>query len=85
MYSDINFILLGLALERFHDTRLWSLPAGPGFAFSAPAAQCAATEQCTWRRRLICGEVHDDNCSALQGAGHAGLFGTACAVLDHAL
>jgi len=61
------------------------MPAGPGFAFSAPAEHCAATEFCTWRQRLICGEVHDDNCSALQGAGHAGLFGTADAVLDHAL
>ncbi len=85
VYSDINFILLGLALERFHGARLWSMPAGPGFAFSAPAERCAATEFCTWRQRLICGEVHDDNCSALQGAGHAGLFGTADAVLDHAL
>lgn len=33
---------------------------------------------------MLCGEVHDDNCSALQGAGHAGLFGTATAVLDFA-
>lgn len=85
VYSDINFILLGLALERYHGARLWCMPAGPGFAFSAPAERCAATEFCTWRQRLICGEVHDDNCSALQGAGHAGLFGTADAVLDHAL
>jgi CubicO group peptidase (beta-lactamase class C family) len=85
VYSDINFMLLGLALERFHDARLWSMPAGSGFAFSAPASQCAATEVCTWRKRLICGEVHDDNCCALQGAGHAGLFGTAGAVLDFGL
>lgn len=84
VYSDINFILLGLALERFHDARLWSMSAGEGFAFSAPRDNCAATEFCTWRKRLICGEVHDDNCSALQGAGHAGLFGTARGVLDHA-
>ncbi|ASJ73035.1 serine hydrolase domain-containing protein [Granulosicoccus antarcticus] len=84
VYSDINYILLGLALERFHDARLWSMPAGGGFAFSAPADECAATEFCTWRKRLICGEVHDDNCSALQGAGHAGLFGTVASVLDHA-
>lgn len=85
VYSDINFILLGLALERFQGARLWSMPAGTGFAFNAPAENTAATEFCTWRQRLICGEVHDDNCSALQGAGHAGLFGTADAVLDHAL
>ncbi|MGQ7844621.1 serine hydrolase domain-containing protein [Granulosicoccus sp. 3-233] len=84
VYSDINFILLGLALERYHGVRIRSMPAGPGFAFEAPAEHCAATEFCTWRQRLICGEVHDDNCNALQGAGHAGLFGTAGAVLDHA-
>lgn len=84
VYSDINFILLGLALERVHDARLWSMPAGEGFGFQAAPEHCAATEVCTWRKRLICGEVHDDNCSALQGAGHAGLFGTAASVLDHA-
>jgi len=33
---------------------------------------------------VLCGEVHDDNCSALQGAGHAGLFGTAASILDFA-
>lgn len=85
VYSDINFILLGLALERVHDARLWSMPAGDGFSFNAAPEECAATEVCTWRKRLLCGEVHDDNCSALQGAGHAGLFGTAAAVLDYAL
>ncbi|NND90538.1 MAG: beta-lactamase family protein [Granulosicoccus sp.] len=84
VYSDINYILLGLALERFHGTRIWSMPTDEGFAFQAPAEQCAATEFCTWRKRLLCGEVHDDNCCALQGAGHAGLFGNATAVLDHA-
>ena len=34
--------------------------------------------------RVLVGEVHDDNCSALQGSGHAGLFGTAASVLDFA-
>ncbi|MFK7855871.1 MAG: serine hydrolase, partial [Granulosicoccus sp.] len=57
---------------------------GPGFAFSASAEETAATEQCTWRQKLLCGEVHDDNCYALQGAGHAGLFGNANSVLDYA-
>lgn len=42
----------------------------------------APTEQDTWRGRLLCGEVHDENAAALGGvAGHAGLFGTAEAVL----
>ncbi len=41
----------------------------------------AATERCTWRGRVLRGEVHDENCAALGGvSGHAGLFGTARAV-----
>jgi CubicO group peptidase (beta-lactamase class C family) len=84
VYSDINFILLGFAMERHHRRRINAMEPGPSFAFSADPAQCAATEDCTWRKRILCGEVHDDNCSALQGAGHAGLFGTAGSVLDFA-
>ncbi len=42
----------------------------------------APTERDFWRGRLLCGEVHDENAAALGGvAGHAGLFGTAEAVL----
>jgi len=36
----------------------------------------AATEKCTWRKKTLYGEVHDDNCHAMGGvAGHSGLFG----------
>ena len=42
----------------------------------------APTENDPWRGRMLCGEVHDENAYALGGvAGHAGLFGTARAVL----
>jgi len=42
----------------------------------------AATENCPWRGRILWGEVHDPNASAMGGvAGHAGLFGTADDVL----
>lgn len=42
----------------------------------------APTEVDPWRGRLLRGEVHDENAAALGGeAGHAGLFGTAAAVL----
>jgi CubicO group peptidase (beta-lactamase class C family) len=42
----------------------------------------APTEVDEWRGHLLCGEVHDQNAAALGGeAGHAGLFGTADAVL----
>jgi CubicO group peptidase (beta-lactamase class C family) len=35
----------------------------------------AATEQCPFRKRLLVGEVHDNNAYAMGGvAGHAGLF-----------
>ncbi len=37
----------------------------------------AATENCPWRDRILWGEVHDPNASAMGGvAGHAGLFST---------
>jgi CubicO group peptidase (beta-lactamase class C family) len=37
----------------------------------------AATENCPWRNRILWGEVHDPNTSAMGGvAGHAGLFST---------
>jgi len=42
----------------------------------------APTEVDPWRGRLLHGEVHDENAAVLGGeAGHAGLFGTADAVL----
>ncbi len=42
----------------------------------------APTEEDQWRGRVLQAEVHDENAYALGGtAGHAGLFGTAAAVL----
>ena len=84
VYSDINFMLLGLALERGEGHWICEMDPGAGFAWSADPAKSAATEDCYWRHRVLAGEVHDDNCSALQGAGHAGLFGTIAAALDFA-
>ncbi|MFD1251356.1 Esterase EstB [Devosia equisanguinis] len=84
VYSDINYILLGLALERIEGKWIRDMDPGPGFAWSADPANAAATEDCYWRHRVLVGEVHDDNCSALQGAGHAGLFGTVASMLDFA-
>jgi len=38
----------------------------------------APTEECPWRKHILCGEVHDDNAYAMGGvAGHAGLFSSA--------
>jgi CubicO group peptidase (beta-lactamase class C family) len=84
VYSDINFILLGIALERLSGRSIRDLDPGAGFAFEADPKHSAATEDCTLRHRMLSGEVHDENCWALNGAGHAGLFGTADSVLDFA-
>ena len=85
VYSDINYILLGIALERLHAAKLGSLDPGFGLTFHPDPENCAATEHCQWRERVMCGQVHDENAYALGGvAGHAGLFGSAGAVLDFA-
>jgi serine-type D-Ala-D-Ala carboxypeptidase len=40
--------------------------------------EIAPTELCPWRKKVLCGEVHDDNAFAAGGiAGHAGLFSSA--------
>ena len=85
VYSDINFILLGIALERLNDRPLGAHDPGFGLTFRPDPALCAATEACTWRGRVMRGAVHDENAFALGGAsGHAGLFGTIDAVLGFA-
>jgi CubicO group peptidase (beta-lactamase class C family) len=84
VYSDLNFILMGFALERLEHHSIRQMDAGPGFAWSADPKHAAATEQDPWRGRVVCGEVHDENCYALQGSGHAGLFGTVDSVLGFA-
>ncbi|SDY77371.1 serine hydrolase domain-containing protein [Citreimonas salinaria] len=81
IYSDINYILLGIALERIEGRGIRAMDPGPGFTFGPAAEACAPTEVCAWRGRLVRGEVHDENCHALGGSGHAGLFGTGAAVL----
>lgn len=41
----------------------------------AATEMIAPTEHCAWRKRILCGEVHDDNAYFMGGvAGHAGLF-----------
>jgi CubicO group peptidase (beta-lactamase class C family) len=84
VYSDINFMLLGIAIERLEGQGLLEIDPGYGLSFAPDPASCAATEFCQWRGRVLQGVVHDENAFAMQGAGHAGLFGTADAVLDFA-
>jgi len=85
VYSDINFILLGISIERMTGKPLKQQSLEPGFTFAPDPESCAATEHCQWRQRVLRGEVHDENAFALGGAsGHAGLFGSIDAVLDFA-
>ncbi len=85
VYSDINFMLLGIATERLTGCSLRDMALLPGLAWGADPWNSAATERCTWRGRVMRGEVHDENAFALGGAaGHAGLFGTIDGVLDAA-
>lgn len=83
LYSDLGFILLGFIIEGIYNQSLHSLfkekIAKPlklnKCSYPAKKGDFAATEDCKWRSRLICGEVHDENAFALGGfAGHAGLF-----------
>ncbi len=43
-----------------------------------------ATEYCPWRKKTLCGEVHDDNCYTMGGvSGHSGLFGNITGVAEY--
>ena len=69
-----------------HDTRFFPIPVdGSPAVPDVVRRRVAATENCPWRERIIWGEVHDPNASAMGGvAGHAGLFSTADDVLRFA-
>jgi CubicO group peptidase (beta-lactamase class C family) len=85
VYSDINYILLGIAIERITGQPLSDWPLVPELSYGPPPGPVVATERCAWRGRVLKGEVHDENASALGGAaGHAGLFGTVAGVLGFA-
>lgn len=89
-YSDIGFILLGVALERMAGEPLEGLSQREIFGplamshttFNPPIAWRQrippSADDKSFRKRIIQGEVQDENASVLGGvAGHAGLFSTA--------
>lgn len=97
IYSDLGYILLGEIIEQLTRKRLdvffketlveslglWDKLYFPSNRGIIEPLSCAVTEICPWTNTLLKGIVHDDNCRVLGGvAGHAGLFGTAGAVLD---
>ncbi|MDB4991714.1 MAG: Beta-lactamase class [Myxococcaceae bacterium] len=68
------------------DTQLFYPASLPATERRELATRVAPTELCGFRQRVMRGEVHDENCYALGGvAGHAGVFGTADAVLSFGL
>ena len=94
VYSDVGFILLGAVIERvakqgldaFCGAEIFGPLGGPlgmeDTCFNPPEAvwgRVATTEEDKeFRKRLVRGEVHDENAWVMGGvAGHAGLFGTA--------
>ncbi|HZQ68861.1 MAG TPA: serine hydrolase domain-containing protein [Terriglobales bacterium] len=90
IYSDIGFILLGIALERLADEPLNQFcqrevfgPLGMAHTTFNPAAALRTSivptaDDQTFRHRVIQGEVQDENASVMGGvAGHAGVFATA--------
>jgi uncharacterized protein YbbC (DUF1343 family) len=90
-YSDMGFILLRKVveqaaqdtLENFCTRKIYKPLGMNDTMFNPPKelhARCAPTEYCSWRKRALRGEVHDENASSVGGvSGHAGLFST---VLD---
>lgn len=92
-YSDIGFIILGVALERLADEPLDSFcqrevfgPLSMAQTTFNPAKSlrtkiAPTADDKTFRHRIIQGEVQDENAYVLGCvAGHAGLFSTAADV-----
>jgi CubicO group peptidase (beta-lactamase class C family) len=95
-YSDLGYMLLGLVIEQkagknlaefWKDVVATPLDIEKELFFplkkGVPSGgHVAPTGTCPWSGEELRGLVHDDNCRAMGGAGgHAGLFGTASAVL----
>jgi CubicO group peptidase (beta-lactamase class C family) len=98
IYSDLGFMLLewiieeasGMQLDPFMKMVFYE-PLSLKRTFLSKGSmppqfnkdEIAATEDCPWRKRIIQGEVHDENAYALGGySGHSGLFGDAEDVLS---
>jgi CubicO group peptidase (beta-lactamase class C family) len=91
VYSDIDFILLGMIVERISGLSLdkyaennFYKPLGIKFTGFKPLARYPSTAimptqyDSAFRKQLLHGYVHDPAAAMMGGvAGHAGLFGTA--------
>lgn len=91
VYSDLGFMVLAWLIEHVSGNRLDRYISGAIYTplelytlkfsdltFNKPTGSFAATEKCGWRKKVLEGEVHDENAYVVGGIeGHAGLFGTA--------
>ncbi|HET97500.1 MAG TPA: class A beta-lactamase-related serine hydrolase [Desulfurivibrio alkaliphilus] len=89
LYSDLGYILAGMVVEKrsgddlaeFIEKNIYAPLGLSNQLFFNPhnhprQVVYAPGEYCSWRQRLLKGEVGDENCALLGGvAGHAGLFG----------
>ena len=89
LLSEIVEQISGRSLDRFCQERIFQ-PLGLESTFFVDLTQLLArrfqpdlgkvapTENCPWRKKILWGEVQDDNAYAMGGvAGHAGLFSSA--------
>lgn len=97
LYSDLGYLLLGFIVENITGKNLaeyWyeviATPLGIGSSFFFPGSvgipgntAVAPTGFCPWSGTELRGVVNDDNSRVIGGvSGHAGLFGSASAVLS---
>lgn len=88
IYTDWSYVILGKIVEIvsgktlniFAEKNIFS-PLGMKHTFYLPSKKywenCAATEYCSWRKKIVVGEVHDETAYLLNGvSGNAGLFST---------
>ena len=95
LYSDLGYIVLGKLVEKISGEKLdqyWGRtilsPIGleKGLFFNrnqnVKDRLYSVTGVCQWSNKELSGLVNDDNCRSMGGvAGHAGLFGTAAALV----
>lgn len=93
-YSDLGFLVLGLFIEELGgeslDKVFESLNKVEDFHFNVlnrpkfKKSLYAPTEYCGWRKKVLQGEVFDDNTHTLGGvAPQAGLFGSVADMLSY--
>ncbi len=91
VYSDLGAILLSFILEKMYGCSIHDVwlkvkekhypTTTLGFNLEnkpqLPVNQYAPTEDCPWRKRILRGEVHDENTFSFGGIStHSGLFGS---------